>query len=123
MNCLVYDHRGFGESDHLPGQPRGEKVPMLQISDYSHAFTYASTRPEVGPDRIGVWGTSYCGGHVLVVVAVGRRVKVVLSPGPCVSGWDNFYRLVRPDLVPALEKIFAAGMHLRLSPKLHGLTY
>jgi cephalosporin-C deacetylase-like acetyl esterase len=110
MNCLVYDHRGFGESDHLPGQPRGEIVPSLQISDYSDAITYASTRTEVDADKIGVWGTSYSGGHVLVVAAIDRRVKVVLSQGPCVSGWDNFHRLVRPDLVPDLEKIFAAGI-------------
>lgn len=110
MNCLVYDHRGFGESDHVPGQPRGELVPNLQISDYSDAITYASTRSEVDADKIGIWGTSYSGGHVLTVAAIDRRVKVVLSQGPCVSGWDNFHRLVRPDLIPTLEAAFAAGM-------------
>lgn len=107
--CLVYDHRGFGESDNLAGQPRDEIVPMLQISDYSDAITYASTRPEVDPEKIGVWGTSYSGGHVLVVAAVDRRVKAVLSQGPCVSGWDNFHRLIRPDLIPSLNETFAAG--------------
>lgn len=111
INCLVYDHRGFGESDHLPGQPRGEIVPSLQISDYSDAITYASTRPEVDKDKIGVWGTSYSGGHVLVVAAIDRRVKVVLSQGPCVSGWDNFHRLVRPDIIPQLEELFESGIH------------
>lgn len=111
INCLVYDHRGFGESDNLPGQPRGELVPMLQISDYSDAITYAATRPETNADKIGIWGTSYSGGHVLMVAAIDRRVKVVLSQGPCVSGWDNFHRLVRPDLIPQLEEAFAAGMY------------
>lgn len=110
INCLVYDHRGFGESDHVPGQPRGELVPNLQISDYSDAITYASTRSEVDADKIGIWGTSYSGGHVLTVAAIDRRVKVVLSQGPCVSGWENFHRLVRPDLIPTLEAAFAAGM-------------
>ncbi len=90
MNCLIYDHRGFGESDHMPGQPRGELVPNLQISDYSDAITYAATRSEVDPDKIGIWGTSYSGGHVLTVAAIERRVKVVLSQGPCVSGWRTF---------------------------------
>ncbi len=46
---------------------------------------------------------------MLVVAAIDRRVKVVLSQGPCVSGWENFHRLVRPDLIPELEKTFAAG--------------
>lgn len=109
MCCLVYDHRGFGESDNAPGQPREEIVPNLQIADYSDAITYAATRPEINPDKIGVWGTSYSGGHVLVVAAVDRRVKVVMSQGPCVSGWDNFHRLVRPDLIPQLDAMFTAG--------------
>ncbi|RVX72007.1 hypothetical protein B0A52_04605 [Exophiala mesophila] len=95
INCLVYDHRGFGESDHVPGQPRGELVPNLQISDYSDAITYASTRPEVDADRIGIWGTSYSGGHVLTVAAIDRRVKVVLSQGPCLEAAFAADRIAR----------------------------
>ncbi|KAI1627158.1 Alpha/Beta hydrolase protein [Exophiala viscosa] len=98
-------------------QPGGEIVPNLQISDYTDAITYASTRPEVDKDKIGVWGTSYSGGHVLVVAAVDRRVKVVLSQGPCVSGWDNFHRLVRPDIIPQLEELFNSNRIARSQGK------
>ena len=110
--CLVYDHRGFGESDHVPGQPREELIPNLQIADYSDAITYASTRPEIDAGKIGIWGTSYSGGHVMVVGAVDRRVKVVMSQGPCVSGWENFHRLIRPDLIPALDTMFDEGTYI-----------
>src|SRR4029453_4154531 len=43
--------------------------------DYRHAITWAQTRPEVDGDRIGVWGTSYSGGHVLVLGAIDQRVR------------------------------------------------
>ena len=35
LNCLAYDHRGFGISDAAPGQPRQEIIPSLQLSDWS----------------------------------------------------------------------------------------
>jgi cephalosporin-C deacetylase-like acetyl esterase len=79
LACLIYDNRGWGASDTLPGQPRRETIPAAQISDYSDAITYAQTLPEVDPERIGVWGSSYSGGHVLVVGATDRRAKCVVS--------------------------------------------
>ena len=109
--CLVYDNRGFGDSDHAEGEPRSEIVPMTQCSDISDAITYVASREEVDPEKIGIWGSSYSGGHVLYIGAVDRRVKAVLSQAPCVSGWDNFSRLVRPDFAVQFNATFAAGMN------------
>lgn len=77
--CLVYDNRSFGASDAKEGEPRHEIIPHLQQSDYSDAITYAQSLPEINPAKIGIWGSSYSGGHVLYVGAVDRRVKAVLS--------------------------------------------
>lgn len=109
LSCLVYDNRGFGSSDVKEGQPRHEIIPSVQCSDISDAITYAQSRTDVDEDRIGIWGSSYSGGHVLWVGAVDRRVKAVLSQVPCVSGYDNFHRLIRPDFVAGLNKIFQEG--------------
>lgn len=109
LSCLVYDNRSFGASDAGPGQPRHEIIPSVQCSDISDAITYAQSRSDVNASRIGIWGSSYSGGHVLWVGAVDRRVKVVLSQVPCVSGWENFHRLIRPDFVPGLNALFQAG--------------
>lgn len=79
ISCLVYDNRGFGASDHSEGEPRQEIIPSIQQSDISDAITYAQSLPKVDPDKIGIWGSSYSGGHVLYVGAVDRRVKAVLS--------------------------------------------
>ncbi|OAL26934.1 hypothetical protein AYO22_03878 [Fonsecaea multimorphosa] len=106
IGCLIYDNRGFGDSDVLPGQPRHEILPPVQNSDIGDAVTYAQSRPDVDPDHVGLWGVSYSGGHVLWSGAVDRRVKAVLSMFPCVSGWDTFHKLIRPDFVPALNLLF-----------------
>jgi len=79
LAVLVFDNRAFGASDAGAGQPCFEIVPSDQISDISDAITYAQILPEVDSKKIGVWGSSYSGGHVLIVAATDKRVKAVVS--------------------------------------------
>ncbi len=102
LNALVFDNRNFGASD---GEPRQEIDPWAQVRDYRHAITCAGTLSE-SDDRIGVWGSSYSGGHVLVVAAIDRRVKAVVCQVPMVSGHDNFRALVRADLIAGFQDMF-----------------
>jgi hypothetical protein len=110
MAVLVFDNRNFGASD---GEPRQEIDPWAQVRDYRHAITFASTRPEVDPSRIGIWGSSYSGGHVLVVGAIDRRVKCVVAQVPLVSGHANAQRLIRSDFLPAFQAQFDADREAR----------
>jgi uncharacterized protein len=96
LASLVFDNRNFGASD---GEPRLEIDPWAQVRDYRHAITYAGTRSEVDRTRIGVWGSSYSGGHVLVVGAIDRRVRCVVSQVPLCNGYRNILRLVRADML------------------------
>jgi fermentation-respiration switch protein FrsA (DUF1100 family) len=105
LNVLVFDNRNFGASD---GQPRQEIDPWAQVRDYRHAITYASTLPEVDGQRIGIWGSSYSGGHVLVVAAIDRRVKALVSQVPLISGHDNLRALVRADFIAGFREQFDA---------------
>jgi cephalosporin-C deacetylase-like acetyl esterase len=73
---LLFDYRHFGASG---GEPRQRVSPHDQIEDYRIALTCLSLLPEVDADRLGVWGTSFSGGHVLHVGAYDPRVKVVVS--------------------------------------------
>lgn len=91
---LAYDHRNFGESD---GEPRFEIDPPQQVRDYRTAITYACTLPEIDGSRIGIFGTSLSGGHVLVVGAIDRRVKCVVSQVPSVSGSAAATRRYHPE--------------------------
>ncbi|KAE9364833.1 DltD N-terminal domain protein [Stipitochalara longipes BDJ] len=108
LNILVYDHRGWGASDTLPGQPRQELIASIQCSDMSDAITYAQSRKEVNQEKIGIWGSSYSGGHVLWVGAVDKRVKAVVSQLAMVNGWENLNRLVRADMVAQFNAGFQA---------------
>lgn len=99
MAALVYDNRNLGASD---GEPRQELDPFAQVRDYRHAITFAGTLPEVDKNRIGVWGSSYSGAHVLVVAAIDRRVKAVVAQVPATKLFDAFQRNVREDVWPGL---------------------
>ena len=114
LAVLVFDNRNFGASD---GEPRQEIDPWAQVRDYRHAITYVRQLPGVAADRIGVWGSSYSGGHVIVVAALDRRVRAVVSQVPLVSGWRNVLRLVRADLVAQFRSMFDAHREARAAGK------
>ncbi|MFC5731483.1 MULTISPECIES: alpha/beta hydrolase [Nocardioides] len=103
LNVVVYDHRNFGDSD---GQPRQENDPVLQHRDIRNAITYAINRPEVDGSKIGVWGTSFAGGHALLVAAIDKRVKAVVAQVPFISGSRQLAGAVRPDFVGHLREQF-----------------
>jgi fermentation-respiration switch protein FrsA (DUF1100 family) len=100
---LVHDHRGFGHSD---GEPRFDIDPWRQIADWRRAISYLENRPEVDPHRIGLWGTSYAGGHAIVLGATDRRLRAVVAQVPTISGYRQSLRRVAPYQVCALEASF-----------------
>lgn len=79
LAVLVYDHRNLGASD---GEPRGQINPWAQTRDYRHALGWLAGRGEVDADRLGVWGSSYSGGEVMVLGACDRRVRAVVANVP-----------------------------------------
>jgi cephalosporin-C deacetylase-like acetyl esterase len=120
--CLVYDHRGFGDSNNQPTQPRQEILPAYQVSDYSDAVTYLQMRSDINSNKIGIWGSSYSGGHVLCVGAIDRRVSAVISQVPLVDGWETFHRLIRPDFVPLVNELIQKGQYTLCTRNKH-LSY
>jgi uncharacterized protein len=100
---LVHDHRNFGTSD---GDLRGDIDPWQQIADWRRAISYLERRPEVDRTRIGLRGSSYAGGHALVLGATDRRLRCVVAQVPTISGYEQGLRRVSPDATPALEHAF-----------------
>jgi fermentation-respiration switch protein FrsA (DUF1100 family) len=101
---LVHDHRGFGASD---GEPRQDVDPWRQVADWRRAVSFLESRPEVDSRRIGLWGTSYAGGHAIVLGATDRRLRCVVAQVPTISGYEQGLRRIAPDDVRALEEAFA----------------
>ncbi|MHA6729498.1 alpha/beta hydrolase [Devosia sp. A369] len=97
---VVHDHRNFGSSG---GTERGDIDPWRQIDDWRMVISWLEARPEVDPERIGLWGTSYAGGHALVLGATDRRIKAVVSQVPTISGIQQGLRRVAPDQLEAYE--------------------
>jgi len=88
--ALIFDYRRMGASD---GQPRQHIDPWDQIEDYKNAITFVASLPEIDATRIGIWGISYSGGHVLIVGATDPRVKSVVSNVPVIDGYQTMWRM------------------------------
>lgn len=101
---LLHDHRNFGQSD---GDVRQDIDPWQQITDWRYAISHLESLPEVDETRIGLWGTSYAGGHAIVLGATDRRLKAVVSQVPTISGFEQGLRRIPPDAVAGIEKLFS----------------
>ncbi len=112
--AMVIDYRGWGTSDGFislaqsalpkpdPDHQRDDQrftnlkaevvskrtrlVPLKQVEDYRNAISYLQGEAGVDPERIGIWGSSFAGGNVIVVAALDSRVKAVVGQIPSISG-------------------------------------
>jgi uncharacterized protein len=88
--ALVFDYRNLGVSD---GEPRQHLDPSAQIRDYRCALSFLERQPGIDAERLGAWGISYSGGHVLILAATDPRVRAVVSQIPVVDGYRNMRRI------------------------------
>ncbi len=86
LAVLLFDYRHFGDSE---GEPRDMVDHRRQHRDWIAAIEHARSIDAVDADSIGLWGSSYSGGHVISVaaectagVAGTRGVKAVVSQVP-----------------------------------------
>jgi len=118
---LTFDYRGWGDSDsrlvikgEMPKPGKNGEVtvratairelvdPVDQTTDIISAIDYISGEPMVDSRRIGLWGTSFGGGHVVYVAARDPRVKCIVSQVPSMSGkW--VYQYFKPEKM-AIER-------------------
>ena len=95
---INYDYRGWGDSDsrlvvrnEMPKPDKDGYVtvkaqairevvdPVDQQQDIDAAISYVYGEPMVDKERIGIWGTSFGGGHVIYRAAHDRRIKCVVA--------------------------------------------
>src|SRR5574341_1204972 len=115
--AMVIDYRGWGSSDGFisqaqstvtkadPEPVRDDKrvtnaktdvvlkrtrlIPLKQVEDYRNAISYLQGEPGVDPERIGVWGSSFASGNVIVTAAMDSRVKAIAAQVPAISGKNS----------------------------------
>lgn len=79
LHALTFDYRHFGASD---GQPRQVVNVSRQIEDWRAALALARSLSGVDTDAIGLWGSSFSGGHVLRLAAEDPRIRAVVVQVP-----------------------------------------
>ncbi|MGD9724031.1 MAG: alpha/beta hydrolase [Pirellulales bacterium] len=98
---VTFDYRGWGASDSRvvltkPQPPRSadrkftaevlevrEVVdPIDMTTDLANAVCWVYGEPQCDRERIGLWGSSYSGGHVVYVAARDPRIKATVSQVP-----------------------------------------
>ncbi len=104
---VAIDYRGWGESDArlvLTGPAPAEKPnrrftaevqevrevvdPIDQTTDLLNAIHWVVADPQCDAAHIGLWGSSYSGGHVIYAAARDPRVKATVSQVPALdSRW------------------------------------
>ncbi len=106
---INYDYRGWGDSDsrlvvrgEMPAPDNEGYVtakaqairelvdPLDQQEDIDAAVSYIYAEPMVDKGRIGIWGTSFGGGHVIYRAAHDRRITcVVAQVGSMPNDWTQ----------------------------------
>lgn len=81
--ALVFDYRHLGASE---GSPHGLVCVKRQLADIKAAIAHLRQRDDVDAARLGLWGTSFGGGHAITVAAADAGVKAVVSQIPYIDG-------------------------------------
>ena len=100
--AVVFDYRGFGTSG---GEPRQRISPIDQMEDYRNALTWLSLQPEIDAERLGIWGTSFSGGHVLQVTAHDSRVKAVVSQAGAMDLGAIIRGVAGPEMFAGIQQL------------------
>jgi dienelactone hydrolase len=115
--AVAFDYRGWGESDSrlilagealapAPAERAGSRFtaevrevrevvdPIDQTTDLQNAVHWVHGEPQCDAEHIGLWGSSYSGGHVVYVAARDPRVKATVSQVPAL---DSRWVIVTPQ--------------------------
>jgi fermentation-respiration switch protein FrsA (DUF1100 family) len=84
--ALTFTYRFFGESG---GQPRQLLDIGKQREDIDAAIEFIKAMPEVDSARVALFGSSFGGGHVIVVGARRGDIAAVISQCPFTDGTSS----------------------------------
>jgi dipeptidyl aminopeptidase/acylaminoacyl peptidase len=111
FHLLIFDYRGFGDSEG----DRGQLLPELQLQDLINAVTYLETLPEVDTQNIGAFGSGGTGGgNSILLGAVDKRIKCVVSQVPVSDGSDWLHRMRQEHEWVAFLKLLSDDRKLRV---------
>ncbi len=139
---VAFDYRGWGNSDSRlvpvgkPEKKDGKLIvevkevrevvdPIDQTTDILNAINWVAGDRQCDPGRIGLWGSSFSGGHVVYVAARDPRVKAFVSQVGSMDGrWVlgptlKKYTFDQGDVRARFHRLPKAAGKIRLT---HGCT-
>lgn len=116
LAAFVFDYRNFGDSE---GEPRNLISPKRHLEDWQAALEHVQKLPEVDGRRVALWGSSFSGGHVLVMAAQTPGIRAVVAQVPFVDGlatsllysWPFIFKATGHALVDVLKSLFFLPPH------------
>jgi acetyl esterase/lipase len=112
--AVVFDYRQRGGSD---GEPRDELSVPLHLQDYRTVIDWTAAQPNIDPDRIVAWGTSFAGMHIIELAASDRRLAASIAQVPLADGTAG------AAMIPPLQglRLTTVAVLDRLGSYLYGL--
>src|SRR5262249_34070264 len=84
-----------------------------QHEDIRAALTFVSTLSGIDKARIGLWGTSFSGGHALFIGALDPRVKVIVAQVPALNIPHSLIALITREAFDGLLGMLAEDQAAR----------
>jgi fermentation-respiration switch protein FrsA (DUF1100 family) len=109
--AVTFDYRGFGAS----GGERGRLVPSMQIEDIHTVIAWVKALPGIDATRVGLWGTSLGGGHVLAAAASDPTIRAVVSQ----LGFADGEQVVTRSMTDAEKQAFVSTIERMHDKKLN----
>jgi uncharacterized protein len=107
---LSFDYRGFGGSEG----PKWRIIASEQLQDIYNAVTWLEAQPEIDPQRLGIWGTSNGGAHVVAAAAADKRVKCTVGQVGYGDGRRFLTENYSPKELVAFEALIKADRRERV---------
>ena len=83
LAAFLFDYRCFGDSE---GEPRNWISPRRHLQDWEAALAHVKSLAAIDASRIALWGTSFSGGHVIVIAARHTEISAVVAQVPFADG-------------------------------------
>lgn len=107
---LAFTYRYFGDSG---GRPRQLMSVKRQLADWDAALDFVKGCADVDGRRVGIWGSSFGGGHAITVASRHPELLAAISQCPFTDGLASTAALgVKGSLqvMPVLLRDFAARL-------------
>ena len=105
---VLFDYRYLGDSD---GEPRQLISIPRQLEDWKSAIAFARDLPGVDPERIGLWGSSLSGGHVVVTAAHDKRIAAISAQCPMLDGHASARKVRKQVGFANIARLAAASVY------------